>query len=70
MFGTDGTERDPVTVYKRFARKSPEEINDIHHPLLYQSQIKERCGNCRSRKPTYKFLTGTLMSLESNVYRL
>ena len=30
----------------------------------------ERCGNGKSRKPTYKFLTGTHMSLESNVDRL
>ena len=28
------------------------------------------CRNCKSRKPTYKFLTGTHMSLESNVDRL
>ena len=27
MFGTDETERDPVAVYKFFARKRPEEMN-------------------------------------------
>ena len=33
-------------------------------------QINERCGNGKSRKPTYKFLFGTNMSPESNVDRL
>ena len=38
----------------------------IHINLLkYQIQINKRCGNCKSRKPAYKFLTGTRMSLES-----
>ena len=27
MFATDENEREPVTVYKIFARKRPEEIN-------------------------------------------
>ena len=27
MFATDGTERDPVAVYKLFAKKRPKEIN-------------------------------------------
>ena len=38
--------------------------------LKYQIQINKRCGNCKSRKPLYKFLTGTHMSLESNADRL
>ena len=48
------------------------DINDTHQPPLYQIQINQRCGNCKSRKATYKSLTGTHMSLESNVdmYRL
>ena len=40
---------------------------DTHQPPLYQIQINERCGNCKSRKLTDKFLTDTHMSLESNV---
>ena len=40
---------------------------DTHQPPLYQIQINERCGNCKSRKLTYKFWTGTHTSLESNV---
>ena len=40
---------------------------DTHQPPLYQIQITERCGNCKSRKLTCKFWTDTHMSLESNV---
>ncbi|KAL9961778.1 hypothetical protein ACROYT_G030797 [Oculina patagonica] len=33
MFATDGTERDPVAVYKCFARKRPEEMNQDDAPF-------------------------------------
>ena len=33
MFATDGTERDPVAVYKCFARKRPEEMNQDDVPF-------------------------------------
>ena len=33
MFATDRTERDPVTVYKCFARKRPEEMNQDDAPF-------------------------------------
>ena len=33
MFATDGTERDPVAVYKYFARKRPEEMNKDDAPF-------------------------------------
>ena len=33
MFATDGTERDPVAIYKCFARKRPEEMNQDDPPI-------------------------------------
>lgn len=32
MLATDGTERDPVAVYKSFARKRPEVVNNTIKP--------------------------------------
>ena len=33
MFATDGSERDPVVVYKLYARKRPEKMNDDESPF-------------------------------------
>ena len=39
-FSTDGTERDPVVLYKLFATKRPEQMNQEDTPLL--SGCKQR----------------------------
>ena len=44
MFATDGTERDPVAVYKLFARKTPKEINLDDAIVAVLDSLAEKAG--------------------------
>ena len=48
MFATDENERDPVTVYKLFARKRPKEMNQDdakHHFKAGQTRSQEKAAS-------------------------
>ena len=53
MCATDETERDPVAVYKFFARKSPEEMNQDDAPL-YLAVNTGLKADSRARKGWFK----------------
>ena len=56
MFATDETERDPVAVYKFFARKIPQEMNKddapfnlaVNNALKTNSFVTKKAGSSRA----------------------
>ena len=43
MFSVPGSEKDPVAVYKLYAKKRPTEMNDNDAPFYLLENIKETC---------------------------
>ena len=49
MFATDGSEKDPVAVYKLFAQKRPDSMNGAESPFyLAVNHVKARSTSSKS----------------------